>query len=78
MKTAISLPDQIFEAAEELAQRLGVSRSQLYASAVANFVELNRTTRVTELLDQVYSADASAIEDGPMALQLDALPDENW
>ena len=35
MKTAISLPDELFAAAEKLAERLGVSRSQLYATALA-------------------------------------------
>jgi predicted DNA-binding protein len=34
MKTAISLPDEVFESAEQLAKRLGKSRSELYALAI--------------------------------------------
>ena len=78
MKTAISVPDQVFEAAEELARRLGVSRSQLYSSAVAKFLETNRSTGVTALLDQVYSKEDSTIGNESMTFQLDALPEENW
>ena len=35
MRTAISIPDDLFESAEELAAELGMSRSQLYATALA-------------------------------------------
>jgi len=35
MKTAISLPDKLFESADALARRLGLSRSQLVATALA-------------------------------------------
>jgi predicted transcriptional regulator len=60
MKTAISLPNEVFEAAEHLAQELGVSRSRLYASAVAEFVARHRSDDVTERLNAVYrEADAS-------------------
>jgi len=78
MKTAISLPDHVFQAAEELASRLGVSRSQLYSSAVTKFIEANRSKGVTELLDQVYSNEGSGIDRESMAFQLDTLPEENW
>ena len=78
MKTAISVPDHVFEAAEELARRLGVSRSELYSSAVARFLEDNRSVGVTALLDQVYSDEDSSVGDDIMAMQLGALPEENW
>lgn len=54
MKTAISLPDDLFESADALAKRLGVSRSELYATAVAEFLAKHQQTKVTERLDQVY------------------------
>ena len=34
MKTAVSIPDAVFDAAERLAERLGLSRSELYARAI--------------------------------------------
>ena len=38
MKTAVSIPDQLYERAEALAQRLGKSRSQIYREALADYV----------------------------------------
>ncbi|MDO8738698.1 MAG: hypothetical protein Q7J17_06995, partial [Candidatus Deferrimicrobium sp.] len=38
MKTAVSIPDKIFRSADSLAKRLGVSRSRLYADALADFL----------------------------------------
>jgi len=38
MKIAISIPDPIFQAAEGLAHRLGISRSELYAEALAEYM----------------------------------------
>jgi metal-responsive CopG/Arc/MetJ family transcriptional regulator len=54
MKTAVSLPDPVFEAAEQLAKRLRMSRSELYATAIARFVGEHRGRGVTELLNRVY------------------------
>jgi metal-responsive CopG/Arc/MetJ family transcriptional regulator len=57
MKTAISLPDDLFESAEALARRLGMTRSRLVATALAEFVAKHRVSRVTERLDAVYAAE---------------------
>jgi len=54
MKTAISLPDPLFEAAERIAKRLGLSRSELYASALAQYVKKHSRKGVTAILDDVY------------------------
>ncbi len=62
MKTAISLPDDLFESADALAQRLGVSRSELYATAVAEFLAKHQATKVTERLDRVYAQQPSRLE----------------
>lgn len=53
MKTAISLPDDIFEQAERLARRLGKSRSALYREAVAEYVARRDPDAVTEAMDRV-------------------------
>lgn len=52
MKTAVSIPDDVFQDAERLAQRLQTSRSQLYARAVAEFIARHDDERVTALMDQ--------------------------
>ncbi len=62
MKTAISLPDDLFESADALAKRLGVSRSELYATAVAEFLAKHQQAKVTERLDQVYGHQPSRLD----------------
>ena len=63
MKTAISLPDELFESANALATRLGISRSQLYATALAEYVAKHRTARVTERLNAVYGVESSRVDE---------------
>jgi predicted transcriptional regulator len=55
MKTAVSLPDEVFENAERLASRLKVSRSELYARALQDFVRRHAPDAVTEAYDQICS-----------------------
>lgn len=62
MKTAISLPDDLFESADALAKRLGVSRSELYATAVAEFLAKHQNAKVTARLDDVYGPQPSRLE----------------
>ncbi len=52
MKTAISIPNDVFDAAEQLAHRLQKSRSQLYSAAVAEYVARHATDEVTEAMNR--------------------------
>lgn len=54
MKTTISIPDRVFRSAEQLAARLGVSRSQLYSKALTALVEKHRDDLITARLNEVY------------------------
>lgn len=56
MKTAISLPDEMFEQADRLADRLELSRSELYRRALAEYLARHEPDRVTEQLDRVADA----------------------
>lgn len=79
MKTAISLPDEVFEEAERLAKRRGISRSELYAKAVAEFVKGERFLGVRERLDSVYGAEPSSRLDPFLGeIQARSLPKERW
>ena len=80
MKTAISIPDTIFESAEKLAKRLGVSRSKLYTDAVDALVEKYRYSGVTEQLDAVYeiNPETSQLEQDIADLQSQTLSEEGW
>jgi metal-responsive CopG/Arc/MetJ family transcriptional regulator len=53
MKTAISLPDDLFAEADRLARRLLKSRSQLYREAVAEYVARHDPDEVTAAMDRV-------------------------
>ncbi len=80
MKTAISIPDPIFEAAEKLARRLGISRSQLYSKAIDSLVENYRYCGVTEKLDAVYNVnpEAGRLEQEVEELQSQSIVKEEW
>lgn len=51
MKTAISLPDGLFERAERLADRLGTSRSELYRQALSEYIDRHDPQTVTRRMD---------------------------
>ncbi len=53
MKTAISIPDDVFADAERLAKRLKKSRSQLYSHAIREYVARHAPDAVTKALDEV-------------------------
>ena len=53
MKTAVSIPDEVFADADRLAKRLSKSRSQLYAEALAEYIARRQADSVTDQLDEV-------------------------
>ena len=56
MKTAISVPDRIFEEAERVARRMRRSRSELYSTALADYLARHTPDRVTEAMNRVLDA----------------------
>ena len=55
MKTAISIPDNLFTDAEITAKQLGLARSQLYVRAIKEFIEHHNKDKITEKLNKIYS-----------------------
>ena len=80
MKTAISIPDALFREAETLAKKQGMSRSELYATAIAEYVKDERFSGVREQLDALYGAVPKESELAPevASLQSQSLPRERW
>jgi len=78
MKTAISIPDNVYESAEKLAVRLGKSRSQLYTHAVSSYISQHRSENVTTKLNEVYSKNDSSSDLPLTDLQFRSLPKEDW
>jgi len=78
MKTAISIPDPIFNEAEGLASRLGISRSQLYAKAVAEYTKSRQSVNITEALNKVYSKQGNKLDDTLSSMQFKSIQQEEW
>lgn len=80
MKTAISIPDKVFDAAEKVAKKLGMSRSELYVNAVREYLERHGRDDVTDRLNEVYSSPEadSGVDSGLAAMQYKSLPQEEW
>lgn len=62
MKTAVSIPTPLFQKAERRRRRLGVSRSELYATALEQLLDNEPDAEVTKALEQVYAAEESTID----------------
>jgi predicted transcriptional regulator len=78
MKTAISIPDKVFNSAEKLANRLGKTRSQLYSQAISSYVARHQTDDITKKLDEVYASQNSKLDSELSAMQYFAIPKERW
>jgi len=78
MKTAISIPDPLFQAAEEFAQEQGLSRSELYARAIQLYLQTHRYHGITDALNKVYASEASRLDSAFAAAQTRSIPREDW
>ena len=78
MKVALSIPDDLFESAESLGKRLGVSRSRLYATALADYVAKHQSRKVTARLDAVYAAEDSRLDRQLRRAQAHSLTRDSW
>jgi hypothetical protein len=78
MKTAISIPDKVFRSADSLAKRLGLSRSQLYSTAITEYLSKHQGKQVTDRLNAIYSEEDSSISPSLIILQAKSLAHEEW
>jgi len=80
MKIAVSIPDPVFQSAEKLAARLGVSRSQLYARALASLVEQHSEDVITSKLNEIYGPEGeeSSLDKKLVQLQTRSIIREKW
>jgi metal-responsive CopG/Arc/MetJ family transcriptional regulator len=78
MKTAVSMPDDLFRRAEAAARRLRVSRSELYARAIEEFLKAQQGNAITERLNDVYSRMPAKVEPALERAQLKSLQKDAW
>jgi hypothetical protein len=60
MKTAISIPDDVFEQAEQAAKRLGLSRSELFTRAVRAFLETRTARNITNSYNAAFGDESAS------------------
>ena len=80
MNTDISFPAPILKAADALAERLGMTRSELIRLAVEKYIESQKYKHdnVREALDMVYCQESSELDKPLAKMQFASLPKEDW
>jgi len=78
MKTAISIPDTIFQSAEIMAHHLAISRSELFTKAISEYLEAHKYQDVTESLNQIYTESLSSLDKELASMQLNSIEKETW
>ncbi len=78
LKTAISIPEDIYRDAEDAAEKLGMTRSGLYSAAVADFLNRYRKDDIRTKLNEVHAAGSPGIDPALVVMQFASLPKEEW
>jgi metal-responsive CopG/Arc/MetJ family transcriptional regulator len=78
MKTAVSLPDEVFRLAEAMAKKQRISRSKLYAAAIVEYLNRHRDQSITARLNEVYSKQDSKLDPAWERAMLKTLSKERW
>lgn len=78
MKTAISVPNDVFELSERLAKKLKVSRSRIFAMGVKKLAEEHDDDEVTARLNEFYSKERAEIDPVVMKMAALSLPNDEW
>ena len=78
MKTAISIPDDVFSRADQFAHGHKMTRSALFTVAVDEYLQRHREDDVTRKLNEVYATEDSSLDPVFARLQSLSLPKEEW
>jgi predicted transcriptional regulator len=78
MKTAVSIPDPIYRRAEKAARQLGVSRSRLYSTAIAEYLQRHTDDQIVEQLNAIHGALQETLDPVLAEAQSRSLPQERW
>jgi len=78
MKVAVSIPDPIFEAAEQLAKERNIPRSQVFTEALSSYLELRNSESITALLNKIYGQESSKVDEALTKAQFDVISHEAW
>jgi mRNA interferase MazF len=72
------MPDDLFRLAEAAARRLRVSRSELYANAIAEYLKRRQDNDITERLNEIYARHPAKLDSGLHRAQVKSLEKDTW
>ncbi len=75
MRVSVSIPAALLRAADELAQRMGVSRSRLFSLALERFV---LDEAITAKINEVYAHESSALDPVLQSIQFRSIEKNKW
>jgi len=80
MKTAVSIPDEVFQNAERFARRTKRSRSRLFSDALREYLARHAPDEITETMDKVVAdlGDAAAPDPSVSAAARRILENVEW
>lgn len=78
MKTAVSIPDDVFEHAERLARRTKKSRSQLFSDALREYIARHAPDEITAAMDRVIEDVGQPRDDFVSAASRRVLARSEW
>lgn len=78
VKTAVSVPEDLYLLAEATAKRLRVSRSHLYATALSEYLARVQSENVTSQLNKIYSEEPAKLDDVLHRAQLQSMKRNIW
>jgi metal-responsive CopG/Arc/MetJ family transcriptional regulator len=78
VKTAVSLPDDLYRLAEAAARKLKMSRSELYAAALSEFLARRQASMITERLNEIYTEEPTKLDSALHSAQLKNLAKDGW
>jgi metal-responsive CopG/Arc/MetJ family transcriptional regulator len=78
MKTAISIPDELFASTERLAKQMGISRSRVFALAADEYVAKHDRGCITERLNELCELHSTELDPVLARIQALSIGTENW
>ena len=78
MDFKISLPNEVSEEAQRIADEMQISLDELFTLALAHYLTHQQGEHVTKALDALYATEASALDPGLKRLQTISIRDEQW
>jgi metal-responsive CopG/Arc/MetJ family transcriptional regulator len=78
MRTAISIPDSLFKAAEKLARQRKISRSELYSQALSEFLSKHDRERIKAQIAQIAAEVDTSLDPALIHSQARVLSKDRW